>query len=57
MVISHFMAVLIFAVSVSIVFALTTKENVREQLSYGIYTFLALSLVAVGFGWLMRIFL
>lgn len=57
MVISHFMAVLIFAVSVSIVFALTTKENVREQLSYGIYTFLGLSLVAVGFGWLMRIFL
>ena len=51
------MAVLIFAFSVSIVFALTTKENVCEQLSYGLYTFLAFCLVAIGFGWLMRIIL
>jgi hypothetical protein len=57
MVIPHFMAVLIFAFSVSIVFALTTKENVCEQLSYGLYTFLAFCLVAIGFGWLMRIIL
>lgn len=57
MVISHFVAVLIFSFSVSIVFAVTTKENVREQVSYGFFVFVAFSAVAVGFGWVMRILL
>jgi len=36
---SHFTAVLIFALFSSLVFALTLRETPREQVRYGLYCF------------------
>lgn len=53
MILSHFTALLLFALFVSTVFALITKNEPREQFRYGIFVFL--SFIAVGFvvGWIM----
>jgi hypothetical protein len=53
MILSHFTALTIFALIVSTVFALITKNEPREQFRYGLFVFL--SFIAVGFavGWLM----
>lgn len=53
MILSHFTALTIFALIVSTVFALITKNEPREQFRYGVFVFL--SFIAVGFvvGWLM----
>lgn len=50
---SHFEALLIFAVIVSTVFALITKSTPREQVRYGIFVFLSFLVVALAVGWLM----
>jgi hypothetical protein len=53
MILSHFTALVLFALIVSTVFAMITKNEPREQLRYGVFVFL--SFIAVGFfvGWLM----
>ena len=53
MIMSHFTALTIFALIVSTVFALITKNEPREQFRYGVFVFL--SFLAVGFavGWIM----
>ncbi|MEW5974696.1 MAG: hypothetical protein AB1898_02705 [Acidobacteriota bacterium] len=51
--ISHLSAVLIFSLSVSIVFALTSKETLREQVQYGVLVFFLFLGVALGLGWIM----
>jgi hypothetical protein len=56
MVIPHFTAVAIFAFCVSIVFALTTKETLRERLRYGVFVFVTFLVVSLGLGWLMAPF-
>jgi len=53
MTLSHFQALLIFALVVSVVFSLITKNEPREQLRYGIFVFLSFLAVALAVGWIM----
>lgn len=53
MILSHFTALVIFAVIVSTVFALITKNDPKEQLRYGVFVFLSFLAVAIVVGWLM----
>ena len=53
MILSHFTALVIFAMIVSTVFALITKNEPREQLRYGLFVFLSFIAVAIAVGWLM----
>jgi hypothetical protein len=53
MIFSHFMALVIFALIVSTVFAMITKNEPREQLRYGVFVFLSFLAVAFVVGWLM----
>jgi hypothetical protein len=53
MILSHFTALLIFAVFVSTVFALITKNEPREQFRYGVFVFLSFIAVAFVVGWIM----
>ncbi len=50
---SHFEALLIFAVIVSTVFALITRNTPREQLRYGLFVFVSFLAVALAVGWVM----
>ncbi len=50
---NHFMALLFFAIVVSITFAFLSKKGMTERLKYTLWAFLAFLLVAVGIGWLM----
>jgi hypothetical protein len=50
---SHFGALALFSLLVSIVFALITKNTPREQFRYGVFVFLSFLAVAVAVGWLM----
>jgi len=53
MILSHFTALALFALIVSTVFALITKNEPREQFRYGVFVFLSFIAVAVVVGWLM----
>ena len=53
MILSHFTAVLMFALFVSTVFALITKNEPREQFRYGVFVFLSFIAVAFVVGWIM----
>ena len=53
MILSHFTALTVFALIVSTVFALITKNEPREQVRYGVFVFLSFIAVAVVVGWLM----
>ncbi len=50
---SHFEALFIFALIVSVVFALINKATPAEQLKYGVLVFLSFVGVAFFVGWLM----
>lgn len=50
---SHFTALLIFALIVSVVFALINKSGPKEQLKYGVFVFFSFLGVAVVVGWVM----
>ena len=50
---SHFEALVVFALIVSTVFALITKNEPREQLRYGVFVFLSFLGVALAVGWVM----
>ncbi len=50
---THFIALLFFAIVVSITFAFLSKKGIAERLKYTLWAFLAFLLVAVGIGWLM----
>jgi hypothetical protein len=56
MVIPHFVAMLLFAFFVSVVFAVLTKETPRECLVYGAKTFGAFTGIALVIGWVMFAF-
>jgi hypothetical protein len=54
---SHFTAAFLFAVFASVVFGITQRNNVREQIRYGLYCFamfLGGVLVAGWAMWLLR---
>ncbi len=53
MILSHFTAVFVFALIVSVVFALINKSEPREQLRYGAFVFLSFLGVAIVVGWIM----
>jgi galactitol-specific phosphotransferase system IIC component len=53
MIMSHFTALVVFALIVSTVFALITKNEPRDQFRYGLFVFLSFIAVAVVVGWLM----
>lgn len=50
---SHFTAALLFAVFASIVFGITQRSNVREQVRYGLYCFAMFVGGVVVAGWAM----
>jgi hypothetical protein len=53
MTLSHFEALVVFALIVSTVFALITKNGPREQFRYGVFVFLSFLAVALAVGWIM----
>ena len=53
MILSHFAALVIFALIVSTVFAIITKNEPRDQLKYGLFVFLSFLAVAFVVGWIM----
>ena len=53
MTLSHFEALFVFALVVSTVFALVTKNTPREQFRYGAFVFLSFLAVALAVGWIM----
>ena len=50
---SHFQALLLFALVVSIAFAFLTKRRAGERVQYVVWAFLLFLLVAVALGWAM----
>ena len=50
---SHFTAAVVFAVFASVVFGITQRSNVREQLTYGMYCFALFVGGVLVAGWLM----
>ncbi len=50
---SHFGALLFFALVVSITFAFLSKRGTAERMKYTAWAFLAFLLVAIGIGWVM----
>ena len=50
---SHFESLLVFALLVSVVFGLVTKNTPRDQFRYGVFVFCSFVCVALIVGWLM----
>jgi len=50
---NHFEAMVIFALAVSVAFALLSKQSTRERAVYFLWAFLVFMAVAIGIGWLM----
>ena len=50
---THFGALLFFALIVSVTFAYLSKRGAVERAKYTLWAFLAFLLVAIGIGWLM----
>jgi hypothetical protein len=53
MILNHFQAMVIFALTVSVAFAFLSKNKMSERLRYAVWAFLAFLVVAIGIGWLM----
>lgn len=50
---THFGALVFFALVVSITFAFLSKRTTRDRLQYSLWAFLAFLVIAIGIGWLM----
>ena len=50
---THFTAALIFAVVTSVVFGVTSKNNDRERLLYGLWVFALFVGISLTAGWVM----
>jgi hypothetical protein len=50
---SHILLLLVFAFFVSLVFAVLTKDDLREQVRFGGLLFAGFLVSAIVFGWLM----
>ncbi len=50
---THFGAMLFFALVVSVTFAFLSKRSLSERVKYTLWAFLTFLLVAIGIGWLM----
>ncbi len=53
MILNHFQAMVIFALTVSLAFAFLSKNKMSERLRYAVWAFFAFLVVAIGIGWLM----
>jgi len=53
MILNHFQAMVIFALTVSVAFAFLSKNKMNERIRYALWAFLAFLVVAIGIGWLM----
>ena len=53
MVISHFTALVLFSFFVSVVFAILSREKLRDELIYGAKVFLSFVGIALLLGWMM----
>ena len=49
----HFQTMVIFALAVSLAFALLSKQRDGERMRYFVWAFLGFMAVAIGIGWLM----
>jgi hypothetical protein len=50
---THFGALVFFALVVSVTFAFLSKRGIVERAKYTLWAFLAFLIVAIGIGWLM----
>jgi hypothetical protein len=50
---THFGALIFFALVVSVTFAFLSKRGIIERTKYSLWAFLAFLVVAIGIGWLM----
>jgi hypothetical protein len=50
---THFGALLFFALVVSVTFAFLSKRGAAERAKYTLWAFVAFLVVAIGIGWLM----
>jgi hypothetical protein len=50
---THFGAMVFFALVVSVTFAFLSKHTVIERLQYSLWAFLAFLVIAIGIGWIM----
>jgi hypothetical protein len=50
---THFGALVFFALVVSVTFAFLSKRGIVERAKYSLWAFLAFLIVAIGIGWLM----
>ena len=50
---SHLLLLVVFSFFVSLIFAVLTKDDVREQIRFGVLLFGGFVLSAVVLGWLM----
>ena len=50
---THFGALVFFALVVSITFAFLSKRTTRDRAEYSLWAFLAFLVIAIGIGWLM----
>lgn len=50
---NHFQIMTIFALAVSLAFALLSKQGAKERAIYFLWAFLGFMAVAIGIGWLM----
>jgi uncharacterized membrane protein len=53
MILNHFQAMVIFALTVSVAFAFLSKNKMSERIRYAVWAFLTFLVVAIGIGWLM----
>ncbi len=50
---THFQAMVLFALVISIAFAFLSKQSPRERLKYAIWAFVAFLAIALAIAWLM----
>ena len=53
---SHFQALLLFAVVISMAFAVLTKKATADRVRYAIWALLSFLAVGIGIGWLLYMF-
>jgi hypothetical protein len=53
---THFQALLLFALLVSLAFAFLSKRTLRDRLRYTFWSLLVFLAAAIGIGWLMFFF-
>ncbi len=50
---NHFQALMLFALAVSIAFALMSKQSLKQRIGYAAWALFCFLAAAIGIGWLM----